>query len=348
MLGSVGPVFPANFGQSEKFVESFDPDSVEKVAFRSSEVWYGPVDEVFERLGLPEILAKDRKERNLGAPSLGHRPISDFAHDSAGCPNEVGEMQARAVRKKDEVFSPFETGEVSGDYEMEIRSAFELVEEGKVLRYAAGGDEQVAAIGGEAEPIENPCGGFSEVTEDGGHERAVFDSFADGLGLNAQVGGVEEFVKPLDEGGEAGFFVQVGSVNPVPGKVFHENGGNIEFLAEHESEGGDVAKDEVGLRFPEGFSGFFEGRFVESKEALEPGDGLVEVMLEGGFLDESDVGFEPVGVEGHLGGKVFRPEPVGQGAKYPDDQPGLVLGEGSQDSDCPGRVSESVRGCETG
>ena len=71
-------------------------------------------------------------------------------------------------------------------------------------------------------------------------------------------------------------------------------------------------------------------------------------MLEGGFLDESDVGFEPVGVEGHLGGKVFRPEPVGQGAKYPDDQPGLVLGEGSQDSDCPGRVSESVRGCETG
>ena len=192
-------------------------------------------------------------------------------------------MQARAVRKKDEVFSPFETGEVSGDYEMEIRSAFEFVEEGKVLRYAAGGDEQVAAIGGEAEPIENPCGGFSEFTEDGGHERAVFDSFADGLGLNAQVGGVEEFVKPLDEGGEAGFFVQVGSVNPVPGKVFHENGGNIEFLAEHESEGGDVAKDEVGLRFPEGFSGVFEGRFVESKEALESGDGLVEVMLEGGF-----------------------------------------------------------------
>ena len=260
MLGSVGPVFPANFGQSEKFVESFDPDSVEKVAFRSSEVWYGPVDEVFERLGFTEILAKDRKERNLGAPSLGHRPITDFAHDPAGCPNEVGEMQARAVRKKDEVFGPFETGEVSGDYEMEIRSAFELVEEGKVLRDAAGGDEQVAAIAGEAEPIENPCGGFLNSRKMGDTSGQLIDSFADGLGLNAQVGGVEEFAKLFDEGGEAGFFVQVGGVDPVPGKVFHENGGNIEFLAEHESEGGDAAEDEVGLRFKEDFSGFFEGR----------------------------------------------------------------------------------------
>ena len=70
-------------------------------------------------------------------------------------------------------------------------------------------------------------------------------------------------------------------------------------------------------------SGVFEGRFVESKEALESDDGLVEVVLEGGFLDESDVGFEPVGVEGHLGGEVFRPEPVGQGAEHADGQPGL-------------------------
>ena len=50
---------------------------------------------------------------------------------------------------------------------MEIRSAFEFVEEGKVLRDAAGGDEQVAAVGGQAELVENPCGGFSEFTEDG-------------------------------------------------------------------------------------------------------------------------------------------------------------------------------------
>ena len=49
-----------------------------------------------------------------------------------------------------EVFSPFETGEVSGDHEMEIRSAFEFVGEGKVLRDAAGGDDQEAAIAGEA------------------------------------------------------------------------------------------------------------------------------------------------------------------------------------------------------
>ena len=231
---------------------------------------------------------------------------------------------------------------------MEIRSAFELVEEGKVLRDAAGGDEQVAAAGGRPSRSRMRAAGSLNSRKMEDTSGQLIDSFADGLGLNAQVGGVEEFVKPLDEGGEAGFFVQVGSVNPVPGKVFHENGGNIEFLAEHESEGGDVAKDEVGLRFPEGFSGFFERRFVESKEALEPGDGLVEVMLEGGFLDESDVGFEPVGVEGHLGGKVFRPEPVGQGAEYLDGQPRLVLSEGSQDGDCPGGVSESVRGCETG
>ena len=280
-LRSVGLIFPANLGQGEKIIDPIDPGAVKKFGFRSFQAWYGPIYEVFERLGFPEILSVDRKERSLGAPGLGHGPISDFAHDPAGCPNEVGEMEARAVRKKDEVFGPFETWEVSGDYEMEIRSAYELVEEGKVLRDAAGGDEQVAAVGGEAEPIENPCGGFSEFPEDGRHERAVFDSFADGLGLNAQVGGVEEFVKPLDEGGEAGFFVQVGSVDPVPGEVFHESGGNAEFLAEHESEGGDVAKDQVGLRFQEGFSGVFENRFVESKEALEPGDGLVEVMLEG-------------------------------------------------------------------
>ena len=162
----------------------------------------------------------------------------------------------------------------------------------------------------------------------GGHERAVFDSFADGLGLNSQVGALEQFAKLFNEGSEAGFFVQVGGVDPVPGKVFHENGGNIEFLAEHESEGGDAAEDEVGLRFPEDFSGFFEGRFVESKEALEPGDGLVEVVLEGGFLDESDAGFEPVGVEGHLGGKIFPPEPVGQGAEYLDGQSRARFGQG--------------------
>jgi hypothetical protein len=54
----------------------------------------------------------------------------------------------------------------------------------------------------------------------------------------------------FDDGLEAGFFVQVGLVYPVPGKVFHEDGGNAEFLAQDEPEGGDVAKDEIGFRFP--------------------------------------------------------------------------------------------------
>ena len=152
----------------------------------------------------------------------------------------------------------------------------------------------------------------------------------------------------FDDGLEAGFFVQVGLVYPVPGKVFHEDGGNAEFLAEDETEGGDVAEYQVGLRFLEGFTGVFEGRFIESKEAFELGDGSVEVVIEGGFLDESDVGFELMCMVGDFGGEVFRPEPVGQGAEYVYGQPGCDFGEGSQDGDRPGGVSESVGGCEAG
>ena len=59
-------------------------------------------------------------------------------------------METRAVREKEKVFGPFETGEVSRDHEMEIRSALEFVGEGKVLRDAAGCDDQEAAAAGEA------------------------------------------------------------------------------------------------------------------------------------------------------------------------------------------------------
>ena len=128
-LCPVGPVFPTNLGQGEKFINPVDPGAVEKVSFRGFQTGYVPIDKVPDILGFPEILAVDRKEGNLGAPGLGHGPVSDLAHDPAGCAYEVGKMEARAVGKKDEIACAIELREVSGDNEMEIRSAFELVEE---------------------------------------------------------------------------------------------------------------------------------------------------------------------------------------------------------------------------
>ena len=114
-LCSVGPVFPENLGQGEKFIDPVDPGAVKKVGFRSFQVGHVPTDKVPDRFGFPEILAVDRKEGNLGAPGLGHGPVSDLAHDPTGCAYEVGKMEARAVGKKDEVVRAFELGEVAGD-----------------------------------------------------------------------------------------------------------------------------------------------------------------------------------------------------------------------------------------
>jgi hypothetical protein len=49
----------------------------------------------------PEILAVNGEEGDLGTPGLGHGPVSDLAHDPAGCAYEVGEMEVRAVGEKD-------------------------------------------------------------------------------------------------------------------------------------------------------------------------------------------------------------------------------------------------------
>ena len=104
----------------------------------------GPIDEVFERLGFTEILAVDPKERT-GALCSAYRPITDFAHDSAGCPNRSGNGNPSG-EGEEKVFGPFETGEAR-DHEMSP-SALELVGEGKVLRDAAGCDDQEAAAAG--------------------------------------------------------------------------------------------------------------------------------------------------------------------------------------------------------
>ena len=129
-----------------------------------------------------------------------------------------------------------------------------------------------------------------------------FHSFAKGLGLNPQVGGPEEFLKSLDIRPESGIRLQIPSVYPVPGKVFHEDARYAQFLAQGKPERRDVAENQIGFRFAQNVPGVFEILVLEGKEAPEPGNGLSEVVLEGGFLDESDVGFEPVRPIRYLGG----------------------------------------------
>ena len=64
-LCPVGPVFPTNLGQGEKFINPVDPGAVKKVAFRSFQVGHVPIDKVPDMLGFPEILAVNRKEGNF-------------------------------------------------------------------------------------------------------------------------------------------------------------------------------------------------------------------------------------------------------------------------------------------
>ena len=156
----------------------------------------------------------------------------------------------------------------------------------------------------------------------------LIDSLANGIGLNSQVGALEQFAKLFNEGLEARFFLQVGGVDPVPGKVFKKDGGDVEFLPQNQTERGDVAEDEFGLGFKESSPDLFEDFVVKGQEAFEPGDGLVKVVLEGRFLDQPDVGFELVCLVRHLGRKIFPPKPVGQSAEYLDGQSGSAIGKG--------------------
>ena len=156
-------------------------------------------------------------------------------------------MEARAAGKKNQVFGPFEPGRVSGDHKMEIRSNLEFFKEGKFLGDATGGDQQVAATRGQTESVENPLGRFPEFPEDRRDEWMLFLPFAYGFSLDTDVCGKKEFAEFLDYGAEAEIFLQVGVVYPVPGEVFHEDGGDSHFLAQGKPEGGYIAKDEFGI-----------------------------------------------------------------------------------------------------
>ena len=145
-----------------------------------------------------------------------------------------------------------------------------------------------------------------------------FYSFAKGLGLNPQVGGSEESTKLLDIRPESGIRFQIASVDPVPGEVFHEYTGYAKFLSQSKPQWRNVTEYQIGFRFTQNVPYVFETFVVEGKEASEPGNGLMEVVFEGGFLDESDVGFEPVCPISYFRRQVLVPKPVGQGAEYVD------------------------------